>query len=115
MRAEEKLEEAKRLLDDAHHDEKITKAAKEENEEDLLRQKEEEEKVNRQMAAELINWKEEEEVRQEQFTDKESTAEHIRRIKERAEAAKKMREESTQSLFADVSELISDTSHHKLR
>ncbi len=115
MRAEEKLEEAKRLLDDAHHDEKITKAAKEENEEDLLRQKEEEEKLNRQMAAELSDWKEEEEVRQEQFEGKESTAEHIRRIKERAEAAKKMREESTQSLFADVSELISDTSHHKLR
>ena len=115
MRAEEKLEEAKRLLDDAHHDEKITKAAKEEIEEDLLRQKEEEEKLNRKMAAELNNWKEEEEVRQEQFAGKESTAEHIRRIKERAEAAKKMREESTQSLFTDVSELISDTSHHKLR
>lgn len=114
-RAEEKLEEANRLLDDAQHDEKITKAAKEENEEDLLRQKEEEEKLNQQMAAELNEWKVEEEERQKQFEGKESTEVHIRRIKERAEAAKKMREESTQSLFADISELISDTSHHKLR
>ena len=114
-RAEEKLEDAKRLLDDAQHEEKIAEAAKEENKEDLLRQKEEEEKLNRQMAAELNDWKEEEEERQEQFADKESTEEHISRIKERAEAAKEMREKSTQSLFADVSELISDTSHHKLR
>jgi len=114
-RAEEKLEEAKRVLDDAQHEEKITEAAKEEIEEDLLRQKEEEEKLNRQMAAELNEWKEEEEVRQEQFDDKESQAEHIKRISERAQAARRDIQESTENLFSDISSQISDDSHHKLR
>jgi len=114
-RAEDKLEEAKRLLDDAHHEEKITKAAKEEIEGDLLRQKEEEEKLNRQLEAELNTWKKEEEKRQEQFKGQDSQAEHIRRIHERAVAASKSTKESEEHLFADVSAQISDVSHHKLR
>ena len=113
--AEEKLEEAKRTLDDAKHDEKITEAAKEINEEDLLRQKEEEKKLNKQMAAELSEWKEEEGVRQEQFEGKESQAEHIKRIRECAEEARNKIQESTENLFADISSQISDDSHHKLR
>jgi len=113
--AEEKLEEARRALDDAQHDEKIAEAAKEENEEELLRQKEEEEKLNQQMAAELSDWKEEEDERQEQFKDKVSQADHIKRIRERAEAARKKTEESADSLFAEIAGQISGTDHQKLR
>jgi CRP-like cAMP-binding protein len=114
-RAEEKLAEAKRLLDDAQHEEKITEAAKEENEEEILKQKEEEERLRKQMEAELNEWKEEESERQEQFEGKESQAEHVRRIKERAEAARKETEESADSLFADIASQISSDDHHKLR
>ncbi len=91
QRAEEKLKEAKRALDDAQHEEKIAEAAKEENKEDLLRQKEKEEKLERKIAAELYDWKEED--RREQFKKKVFQAEHIKRIKKRAEIARgKMRE-----------------------
>ncbi len=113
--AEEKLEEARRALDDAQHEEKITEAAKEEIAEDLLRQKEEEKKLNRQMEAELTEWKEEEEERQEQFEGKESQAEHIRRIQERAEAAREKMKESADDMFADIASQIGGTDHHKLR
>ena len=115
QRAEEKLEEARRALDDAQHEEKMTEAAKEENAEDLLRQNEEEKKLNQQMAAELNEWKEEEEVRQEQFKGKESQAEHIRRIRERAEAAREKMKESADDMFADIASQIDSTDHHKLR
>jgi len=114
-RAEEKLEEAKRALDDAQHEEKITEAAKEGNEEDLLKQKEEEENLNKQMQAELNDWIEEEDERQEQFEDKVSQAEHIKRIRERAEAAKRKTEEAADNLFADIADQISSTDHQKLR
>ncbi len=114
-RAEEKLEEAKMALDDVQHEEKMTEAAREGNEEDLLKQKEEEEKLNRQMAAELNDWKEEEEERQEQFKDKVSQAEHIKRIMERAETARKKTQESADSLSTDIADQISSTDHHKLR
>ena len=115
QRAEEELEEARRALDDAQHEEKMTEAAKEENAEDLLRQNEEEKKLNQQMAAELNEWKEEEEVRQEQFKGKESQAEHIRRIRERAEAAREKMKESADDMFADIASQIDSTDHHKLR
>ncbi len=114
-RAEEKLEEAKRLLDDVQHEEKMAEAAKEGNEEDLLKQKAEEERLRKQLESELDEWKEEEVVREKQFEGRESQAEHIRRIKERAEEARKKTQESTDNLFSDISKQISDTSHHKLR
>lgn len=114
-RAEEKLEEAKRLLDDAQHEEKMIEAAKEGNEEDLLKQKEEEERLNKQMEAELNDWKEDEVEREKQFEGRESQAEHIKRIKERAEAARKGMQESTESLFDDIASQISSNDHHKLR
>ncbi len=114
-RAQEKLEAAKRALDDAQHEEKITVAAKEGNEEDLLKQKEEEERLNRQMEAELSDWKEEEVEREKQFEGRESQAEHIKRIRERTEAARKKTQEAADDLFADIAGQISGTDHHKLR
>ena len=115
QRAEEKLEEAKRALDDAQHEEKITEAAKEEIDEDLIKQKEEEEKLNRQMEAELNEWKEGEIERQKQFEGKASQAEHIRRIRERAEAAREKTKEAAEDLFSDIADQINGTDHHKLR
>ena len=115
MQEEKKqLEEAKRALDDAQHEAKITEAAREGNEEDHLKQKEEE-KLNRQMQAELNDWIEEEDERQEQFKDSVSQAEHIKRIRERAEAARQKTEEAADNLFSDISDQISSTDHHKLR
>jgi CRP-like cAMP-binding protein len=114
-RAQEKLEAAKRALDDAQHEEKITKAAKEVNEEDLLKQKEEEEKLNKQMEVELSDWKDEEVEREKHFEGRESQAEHIKRIKERAEAARKKTQDAADDLFSDIADQISSTDHHKLR
>jgi CRP-like cAMP-binding protein len=114
-RAQEKLEAAKRALDDAQHEEKITVAAKEGNEEDLLKQKEEEERLNRQMEAELSDWKVEEVEREKQFEGRESQTEHIKRIGERAEAARKKTQDDADDLFADIAGQISGTDHHKLR
>ncbi|RKZ71183.1 MAG: hypothetical protein DRQ48_04410 [Gammaproteobacteria bacterium] len=114
-RAQEKLEAAKRALDDAQHEEKITVAAKEGNEEDLLKQKEEEERLNKQMEAELSDWKVEEIEKEKQFEGRESQAEHIKRIGERAEAAKKKTQDAADDLFSDIAGQISGTDHHKLR
>ena len=114
-RAQEKLEAAKRALDDAQHEEKITVAAKEGNEEDLLKQKEEEERLNRQMEAELNDWKDEEVEREKQFEGRESQAEHIKRITEHSEAAKKKSQDAADNLFADIADQISSTDHQKLR
>jgi len=114
-RAEKKLEEAKRAMDDAQHEEKIAEAAKEGNEEDLLKQKEEEGKLNKQMQAELNDWIEEEDERQDQFKDSVSQAEHIKRIRERAEAARQETEEAADNLFSDIADQISSTDHQKLR
>ena len=67
------------------------------------------------MAAELSDWKEEEDERQEQFKDKVSQADHIKRIRERAEEARKKTEESADSLFAEIAGQINGTDHQKLR
>ncbi|MCK5668750.1 MAG: hypothetical protein KAI15_06665 [Gammaproteobacteria bacterium] len=67
------------------------------------------------MQAELNDWIEEEDERQGQFEDKVSQAEHIKRIRERAEAARKKTEEAADDLFADIADQISSTDHQKLR
>jgi len=71
------------------------------------------------MEAELNEWKEGEMKRQKQFDGKESQAEHIRRIRERAEAARKKTEEAAEDLFSDIADQINGqingTDHRKLR
>ncbi len=107
--------EAGKALEDVQHEEKIAKIAEEENMESILGQTAKEEvKFNEQMAAELDNWKKQENKKQEQFLAKESQLERIRRITERAEAAKKKQEETVENLFAEISAQISDDSHRKL-
>jgi len=53
--------------------------------------------------------------RQKQFEGKESQAEHIRRIRERAEAAREKTKEAAEDLFSDIADQINGTDHHKLR
>ena len=95
--AEDKIEEARRALDDAKHAEKIIEAAKEANEEDLLRQE-----------------KEEEGEEQAQPSGRGFQAEHIRRIKARAEKAKRKAQGAAEgpgidSLFSDIASQLKDS------
>jgi hypothetical protein len=104
--------ERKKLDQEKQEIEKQKKIAEQEIE---IRRKEEEERLNKQMEAELNDWKEDEVEREKQFEGRESQAEHIKRIKERAEAARKGMQESTESLFDDIASQISSNDHHKLR
>jgi hypothetical protein len=67
------------------------------------------------MQAELNDWIEEDDEKQEQFKDSVSQAEHIKRIRERAETARQKTEEAADNLFSDIADQISSTDHHKLR
>lgn len=111
--AEEKLEEARRAFDDAKHAEKMTEVAKEGIDEDLVKQKGEEEKLNQQMRSELNDWKDGEVEREKQFEGRVLQAERIKRIREKAEEAKRKAREAADTLFSDIASQISSDDHNK--
>ena len=102
--AETRMKEAQKSLETAQQAEVSIEAAKEVNEQEIIRQKVEEERLRQQVAADLVNFDEEQKQKQqEEGMDKVvAHADHIKRIKERAAAAKKEAQKATENLFADV-------------
>ncbi len=101
---EAKLQEAQKNLDTAAEAEVSIVAVKEVNEQELLRQKQEEEELRKQVQADLAEFKQEENIKEEKVgRDKiVAHADHIKRIKERAAAAKRQAEQANTNLIEDV-------------
>jgi CRP-like cAMP-binding protein len=99
---EEKLQQAQKNLETVQEAEVTISAAKEVNEQELLRQKEQEELLRKQVESDLAEFKEEEKERAVEPDRVIAQADHIKRIKERAAAAKREAEKATKSLFDDV-------------
>ena len=100
--AEAKLEQANKNLANAQKTEEKMEAVRVMNEQELSRRRAEEEKLRKQVEADLSTFVAEYE-KQAKKTDKVvAHTDHIRRIKERAELAKKETEKSTDNLFSDI-------------
>ncbi|HSR63527.1 MAG TPA: cyclic nucleotide-binding domain-containing protein [Gammaproteobacteria bacterium] len=107
-RAEEKLEQATKNLENVQQAEESAEAAREVNEQELQRQKEDQERMKAQVEEDLAQFMEEQR-HQTETTDKVvAHADHVKRIKERAEAAKKAAAKATDDLFADIASQLGE-------
>lgn len=100
--AQDKLAKATEKIARVEQDEEKAVVAKKVNEEDLVRKKAEEEALRKQLEADLSEFKEELEEQEREYANATTQLEHMRRIKERAEAAKKAAETSAKDLLSDV-------------
>ncbi len=100
--AEAKLAEAKKMLDDAMRTEKITVAEKEGIDENLVKQKSGTEKLDQQMQSELDEWRDNNVGSDKQSSGRVFHADHVKRIKEKAEAARRKTQQAADSLLSDV-------------
>ena len=97
---EERLQEAEKNVKEAETAGESIQAARVINEEELKRQKEIAEEMRAQVEADLAEFME-----QQKDEDKDKVvahSDHIKRIKERANAAKREAEKATDDLFADI-------------
>jgi CRP-like cAMP-binding protein len=100
--AEAKLEQAEKNLENVQQAEESMSAAKVVNEEELQRQKEEEERIQKEIQADLAEFKDDYEEQEKSRTHVVVQTDHVKRIKERASAAKHDAEKATDDLFADI-------------
>ena len=89
-------------------DEEQAVVAKKVNEEDLTKKMAEEESLRKQLAADLDEFKDELEEQEREYANATTQLEHMRRIKERAEAAKKSAQNAAQDLLSDVASQLGD-------
>jgi len=99
---EEKLQQAQKNLETVQEAEVTISAAKEVNEQELLRQKEQEKMLREQVESDLAEFKQDEAERAAEPDRVIAHSDHIKRIKERATAAKREAEKATKNLFDDV-------------
>jgi len=107
-RAEEKLEQATKNLENVQQAEESAEAAREVNEQELQRQKEEQERMKTQVEEDLAQFMAEQREQSETTDKVVAHADHVKRIKERAEAAKKAAAKATDDLFADIASQLGD-------
>ncbi len=100
--AEAKLVQARKNLEDVQQAEQTIEEAKVVNEQELLRQKEEEERMRKQVAEDLAEWVEEHGVETRKADTVVAHSDHVKRIKERADAARMQAEKATEDLFSDI-------------
>jgi len=101
--AQDKLVKASETAAKAEQDEEKVAVAKKVNEADLIKKKAEEEALAKQLQADLAEFKEELEEQEREYENATTMLDHMRRIKERAEAAKKAAADAAQDLLSDVS------------
>jgi len=101
--AQDKLVKASESAALAEQDEEKATVAKQVNEEDLIKKKAEELALAKQLQEDLAGFKEELEEQEREYESATTMLDHMRRIKQRAEAAKKDAEDSAQDLLSDVS------------
>ncbi len=90
---------------DLHEEEAVV--AKKENEEDLVKKKAEEE-LRKKLQADLDGFKEELEVKEQEYANATTQLEYMRRIKEREEEAKRVAQDANSDLLSDVSGQLGD-------
>lgn len=100
--AEAEASQAKQDLDQVNQAQQAVQQAQENNIRSLERQGEEEQKLHAQIESEIADWLSENELEAPSREDLEKQAEHIRRIKERAEAAKHQSKQAAQNLLDDI-------------
>lgn len=105
---QDKISVADKQIEEVQSAEKQAAEAVQLNEEDLRKQAEEEEKLKQQLEEDLQDFIEEHEEQVKKVSDKFSGTDYMKRIKERAEAARKDAEDATESLFADVASMLDD-------
>jgi CRP-like cAMP-binding protein/rhodanese-related sulfurtransferase len=106
--AEAKLDEANRNIAQMQQAREKAEQAQKINEEDLAQRKLLEEEMRKQLEADLNQFKEDLEEQEKKFTSVSSQMEHMRRIKERADAAKKATRAATDSLLSDVASQLGE-------
>jgi CRP-like cAMP-binding protein len=106
--AQDKLVRASEKVAKVEQDEEQAVVARKVNEEDLQKKKAEEEALRKQLEADLSEFKEELEVQEREYANATTQLEHMRRIKERAEAAKKAAEDASHNLLSDVASQLGD-------
>ncbi len=106
--AQDKLVRASEKVAKVEQDEEQAVVAKKVNEEDLQKKKAEEETLRKQLEADLSEFKEELEVQEREYANATTQLEHMRRIKERAENAKKAAENAARDLLSDVASQLGD-------
>lgn len=100
--AQQKLIVATEKIAKVDQDEEQAVVAKKVNEEDLVKKKAEEEALRKQLEADLVEFKGELEVQEREYANATTQLDHMRRIKERAEAAKKAAESAASNLLSDI-------------
>lgn len=106
--AQDKLAKATEKIAKVEQDEEKVVVAKKVNEEDLVKKKAEEEALRKQLEADLSEFKEELEEQEREYASATTQLEHMRRIKERAEAAKKAATTSAADLLSEVAGQLGD-------
>ena len=106
--AQAKLIQATENVVKVQQDEEQAVVARKVNEEDLQKKKAEEETLRKQLEADLSEFKEELEVQEREYANATTQLEHMRRIRERAESAKKAAEDASRNLLSDVASQLGD-------
>lgn len=99
---EERLNEAEKNVKEAETAGESIQAAREINEQELQRQKEIAEQMRAQVEADLEEFMEQQDEEKEDKNTEVAHSDHIKRIRERATAAKREAEKATDDLFADI-------------
>lgn len=100
--AEAQAQHARAELSQVNEAEQAVQSARESNVRGLKQQSAEEQKLRAQIENEVSQWLEENELEAPSQADLEKQAEHMRRIKERSEAAKRASQYAAHSLLDDI-------------
>lgn len=105
---EAKISEADKQIEEVENAEKQAVEAVYINQADLDRQSEEEKRLQQQLQEDLHEFIAEHEEQTRKAGEKLSTNDYMKRINERAEAARQQAARATESLFADVASMLDD-------
>jgi CRP-like cAMP-binding protein len=106
--AQQKLAKASEKAAKVEEDEEKAVVAQKVNQEDLQKKKAEEEALAKQLHADLEGFKEELAEQEREYASATTQLEHMKRIKERAEAAKREALDANTDLISDVSAQLGD-------
>ncbi len=101
--AEQKAIEAEQEIEDAIHKEKLTESAQQENESDLEKKKQEQEALLAKISDDLDHFENEHESEAPSVTQMQMQADMMKRIKDKAQQAKKQAAAKNASLLDDIS------------
>ncbi len=103
---EEKVIEAEREIEDAVHRAKLTESAKQEVEADLLRKKQQEAELLASINDDLAEFEDQQQQEAPTTTQIQMTAEHMKRIREKAAQAKQKAAAANSNLLDDISKQL---------